>query len=128
MVEKNEEVKVKENGSEGKGGASKLLDLMAKAIGVIGNMPKALMGILLMVSLLGGATGVYGTLMPNGDDDKHNAELYELENRILILEIENKLQHELILRTLAVQGVLNDDIILKSFLIELPSGKVTPLD
>lgn len=111
---------------ESQGKTSKFLDLIAKVISILENIPKALAGLLLVISLLGGATGVISALTPDDeikDVAENRASIHALEEELEILRAERKLMYNLMVNILVRQGVATRDE-LSAFIIELPSGDI----
>lgn len=125
-----------ENSKGKKSMTDRFLDFIKKVMGILENIPKALTGLLLIVSLVAGGTGFYGTVTKKEAPEKAaviaehteiESHFQSVENRVLVLETENKLLNELVIRLLSAQGMLKEDIELKSFIIDVETGKVTPI-
>lgn len=109
------------------GKTSKFLDLISKMIEILENIPKALAGLLLIISLIGGATGVYGAVVPEAESRQNTDDIVDLKQRIRDLEIENQLQRELIFRTLSAHGLLDDKLNIESFIVDVREDEIIPL-
>lgn len=111
------EVKKEEPKKKEAGAASKFVDFLGKVLKLFENIPKALVGIGLVVSLLAGGTGAWGAI-----SHPDNKEVKELRARVVKMEIWNEALRE---RTRALIG--KDKIEFDGYMLDLNTGDIEKL-
>lgn len=100
--------------------ADKGIEMVKKILAIFENLPKAMIGIMLLVTLATGGTAAVSTFMAPG-----NGDIKELKKEITYLKIWNEALRE---RTLGlIKPKADQNIEFDGYLLDLNTGKVEPL-
>ncbi|HUW48368.1 MAG TPA: hypothetical protein VMW36_06465 [Patescibacteria group bacterium] len=109
-----EEKKVEKQSVMNKG-----VELMKKVLSIFENLPKAMIGIMLLVTLATGGTAAVSTFMSPG-----NGDIKALKNDIAYLKVWNEALRE---RTLGLMKTPEKIIEFDGYLLDLNTGQIEPL-
>lgn|GEM_PF-5485513 len=118
MEDSKKELAKKEEPKKPTSKASKMVDFLGKVLKLFENIPKAVTGIAIVVSLVAGGTGAWGTYIGPANKD-----VKELKKQVHDLQIWNEALRE---RTRALIGGSNS-IEFDGYMLDLDSGEVDRL-
>lgn len=102
---------------------TRFMAFVHKLLGIFENVPKAIAGIAIVISLIAGGTGVWGTIVsPENDDVK------ALQKEVAILKIWNEALRERTKALLISNNIKTQKIEFDGYLLDLDTGKVVPYD
>lgn len=104
------------------GKASKFVDFLGKILKLFENLPKAVVGIGVVVSLVAGGTGAWGTFVAPASKD-----VKELKQEVHDLKLWNEAQRQMLLSLLAGAGVECEQVEFEGFMLDMSTGEVEPL-
>ena len=118
MGEEKKEVEKKEQPKKPVGKASKMVEFLGKVLKLFENIHKAVAGIAIIISLVAGGTGAWGSYVGPASKD-----VKELKKQVHDLQIWNEALRE---RTKALIGS-GDSIEFDGYMLDLDSGEIDKL-
>lgn len=114
---------------EEEGGASRFLDFIHKIMGIFENIPQAIIGISLVLSLCVGGAGAWGAIVSPEQQEVNVLEerVVQLEKELSDLKIWNEALREIVKAVLTGSSIKTEKVEFEGFMLDLSTGDVEPL-
>ena len=109
--------------------ASRFLDFVHRIMGIFENIPQAIIGISLVISLCVGGAGAWGAIVSPEQQDVNVLEdrITQLEKELSDLKIWNEALREIVRAVLTGSSIKTEKVEFEGFMLDLSTGDVEPL-
>ena len=114
---------------EEEGGASRFLEIVQRVMGIFENIPQAIIGISLVISLFVGGAGAWGAIVSPEQQDVNILEerIVYLEKELSDLKIWNEALREIVKAVLTGSSIKTEKVEFEGFMLDMSTGDVEPL-
>ena len=114
---------------EEESGASRFLDFVHRIMGIFENIPQAIIGISLVISLCVGGAGAWGAIVSPEQQDVNVLEdrITQLEKELSDLKIWNEALREIVRAVLTGSSIKTEKVEFEGFMLDMSTGNVEPL-
>lgn len=108
---------------------SRFVDFINRVLEVFENIPKAILGISLVVSLIAGGTGAWGAIVSPEREDivLLEQQIMELKQETRDLRVWNEALREITQALLTGANIRTEKIEFEGFLLDMSTGEIEPL-